>query len=75
MRGKDCVHHLTTNRAFVFAHQLPLPQLAALLAQSTFIGHDSGIFSSRGRRGARSIILFGPTDPNVWAPQNKDVTY
>src|SRR5438309_8329055 len=26
-----------------FAQQLPLPQLAALLEQSTFIGHDSGI--------------------------------
>ena len=24
--------------------------------------------------GAHSIILFGPTDPNVWAPQNKEVT-
>jgi heptosyltransferase-3 len=57
-----------------FAHQLPLPQLAALLAQSTFIGHDSGISHLAVAAGARSIILFGPTDANVWAPQNKDVT-
>jgi heptosyltransferase-3 len=56
------------------AHHLPLPQLAALLAQSTFIGHDSGISHLAAAAGARSIILFGPTDPNVWAPQNKDVT-
>ncbi len=57
-----------------FARQLPLPQLAALLAQLTFIGHDSGISHLAVAAGARSIILFGPTDPNVWAPQNKDVT-
>jgi heptosyltransferase-2 len=57
-----------------FAHQLPLSQLAALLAQSTFVGHDSGISHLAAAAGARSIILFGPTDPNVWAPQNKDVT-
>jgi heptosyltransferase III len=57
-----------------FAHHLPLPQLAALLEQSTFIGHDSGISHLAAAAGARSIILFGPTDPNVWAPQNKGVT-
>ena len=55
-------------------HQFPLPQLSALLAQSTFIGHDSGISHLAAAAGARSIILFGPSDPNVWAPQNKDVT-
>src|SRR4030095_1044673 len=57
-----------------FAYQLALPQLAALLAQSTFIGHDSGISHLAAAAGARGIILFGPTDPNVWAPQNKDVS-
>jgi heptosyltransferase-3 len=56
------------------AHHLPLPQLAALFEQSTFIGHDSGISHLAAAAGARSIILFGPTDPNVWAPQNKGVT-
>jgi len=56
-----------------FAHQLPLPQLGALLAQSTFIGHDSGISHLAAAAGARSIILFGPTEANVWAPRNKDV--
>jgi heptosyltransferase-3 len=57
-----------------FAHQLPLPQLGALLARSTFMGHDSGISHLAAAAGARSIILFGPTDPNVWAPYNKGVT-
>ena len=53
-----------------FAHALPLPQLAALLEQSTFIGHDSGISHLAAAAGARCFLLFGPTDPKVWAPQN-----
>jgi heptosyltransferase-2 len=57
-----------------FAHALSLPHLAAILSHSIFIGHDSGISHLAAAAGARSIILFGPTDPNVWAPQNKDVT-
>ena len=58
----------------LFAHALPLPQLAAILSQSTFIGHDSGISHLAAAAGARCILLFGPTDPNVWAPRNKQVT-
>jgi heptosyltransferase III len=53
-----------------FAHGLPLPQLAALFEQSTFIGHDSGISHLAAAAGARCFLLFGPTDPKVWAPQN-----
>jgi heptosyltransferase-3 len=56
-----------------FADGLPLPQLAALLEQSTFIGHDSGISHLAAAAGARCFLLFGPTDPKIWAPQNKDV--
>ena len=57
-----------------FAHQLPLPHLGALLAQSTFIGHDSGISHLAAAAGARSIVLFGPTEASVWAPRNKGVS-
>jgi heptosyltransferase III len=57
-----------------FAYQLPLPQLAAILSQTTFIGHDSGISHLAAAAGARCILLFGPTDPKVWAPQNDSVT-
>ena len=55
------------------AHALPLPQLAAILERSTFTGHDSGISHLAAAAGARCFLLFGPTDPKVWAPQNKDV--
>jgi heptosyltransferase-3 len=33
-----------------------------------FLGHDSGISHLAAACGAPSILLFGPTDPAVWAP-------
>jgi lipopolysaccharide heptosyltransferase III len=57
-----------------FARNLPLPHLAALFEDSVFIGHDSGISHIAAAAGARSILLFGPTDPAVWAPANAGVT-
>ena len=56
-----------------FAHALPLPQLGAILEQSKFIGHDSGISHLAAAAGAPCLILFGPTDPGVWAPKNQNV--
>jgi heptosyltransferase III len=53
---------------------LPLPELGALLGKSKlFIGHDSGISHLAGAAGAPSLLLFGPTDPAVWAPVNEGV--
>lgn len=57
-----------------FAHQLPLPYLAAILSKCVFIGHDSGISHLAAAAGARCILLFGSTNPNVWAPRNSGVT-
>jgi heptosyltransferase III len=45
-----------------------------LLEQSTFIGHDSGISHLAAAGGARCFLLFGPTDPKVWAPQNTNAS-
>ena len=56
-----------------FAKNLPLPRLAAVLDCSIFIGHDSGISHLAAAAGANCIVLFGPTDPNVWAPKNQNV--
>jgi heptosyltransferase-2 len=55
------------------AKNLPLPQLAAVLEHSIFIGHDSGISHLAAAAGANCFLLFGPTDPNVWAPRNQNV--
>ncbi len=57
-----------------FAKNLPLPHLAALLEDSVFVGHDSGISHIAAAVGARCVLLFGPTDSAVWAPANENVT-
>jgi heptosyltransferase-3 len=56
-----------------FAKNMALPELAAVLEQTIFIGHDSGISHLAAAAGAKCILLFGPTDPNVWAPKNDNV--
>jgi heptosyltransferase-2 len=56
-----------------FARSLPLPRLAGVLERSIFIGHDSGISHLAAAAGANCILLFGPTDPDVWAPRNDNV--
>ena len=61
------------NREVRFARSLPLPRLAAVLERSIFIGHDSGISHLAAAAGANCILLFGPTDPDVWAPRNDNV--
>jgi heptosyltransferase-2 len=54
------------------ANSLPLPELAAVLNKTLFVGHDSGISHLAAATGAHSILLFGPTDAAVWAPLNQN---
>lgn len=52
----------------------PLTALAHHLSEcSCFIGHDSGISHLAAACGARCLLMFGPTDPSTWAPQNPGV--
>lgn len=54
-----------------FVENLPLCTLAALLSKARFfIGHDSGISHLAAATGIPCLILFGPTDPAIWAPRN-----
>jgi ADP-heptose:LPS heptosyltransferase len=49
--------------------------LAAVVAQcGAFIGNDSGIAHLAAGLGTPSIVLFGPTLPQHWAPRGKHVT-
>lgn len=53
---------------------LPLPDLAGILQNcALFIGHDSGISHLAAAVGTRCMLLFGPTDPEIWAPANPQV--
>lgn len=50
---------------------LPLPQLAQRLASAAaFLGQDSGISHLAAACGVPCLLIFGPTDPAVWAPRN-----
>jgi heptosyltransferase III len=50
-------------------HSLPLSELSARLTTCTvFLGHDSGISHLAAACGVPSLLLFGPTDPAIWAP-------
>jgi heptosyltransferase-3 len=62
------------DRPVRFAQSLPLPTLAAVLEQTLFVGHDSGISHLAAAAGAPSILLFGPTDPAIWAPLNQNAS-
>ena len=36
---------------------------------SVYLGNDSGISHLAAAVGLKSVVLFGPTDPVVWAPR------
>ena len=67
------LEHTWKDQDVRFAKDLPLPHLAAVLEHSVFVGHDSGISHLAAAAGANCILLFGPTDPNLWAPRNENV--
>jgi ADP-heptose:LPS heptosyltransferase len=49
--------------------QPPLQDLAARLAGCrAYLGNDSGVSHLAGLCGARTVALFGPTNPDVWRP-------
>jgi heptosyltransferase-2 len=60
--------------AVQFAENLALPHLAALIEACAFVGHDSGVSHIAAAVGARCVLLFGPSNPAVWAPANQNVT-
>jgi heptosyltransferase-3 len=53
-----------------------LHELGQWLARARlYIGNDSGISHLAAHVGTPSIVLFGPTDPAVWAPLGSRVMY
>jgi heptosyltransferase-3 len=58
----------------VVASALPLRRLGAILARAgLFVGNDSGVAHLAAACGTRTLALFGPTDPAVWAPVGRAV--
>ncbi len=65
---------LLPNDRISLVRNRPLPALANLLQNcGMFIGHDSGISHLSAAVGTPSLLLFGPSDPAIWAPQNRQV--
>lgn len=52
----------------------PLAEVAGRLAGCRgFVGHDSGISHLAAAVGTPCVLLFGPTDPAIWAPRGDHV--
>lgn len=59
----------------IVVHCLSLANLAALIHRCDFyLGNDSGITHLAAALGKEVIALFGPTNPEQWAPRGKRVT-
>lgn len=74
---RDAVGHVQQfmSKPTVILRDLDLSQLAGVLAQVTlYIGHDSGVTHLAALLGVSTIALFGPTDPQRWAPHGRHVT-
>jgi heptosyltransferase-2 len=57
------------------AQNLPWPELARRLAAcQRFLGHDSGVSHLAAAVGTPCVLLFGPTDPAMWAPPGEHVS-
>jgi heptosyltransferase-3 len=52
----------------------PCALCAAIFSRCrAFVGNDSGMAHLAAAVGCRTIALFGPSDPAVWAPRGRDV--
>ena len=59
---------------YTLADSLPLPELAARFAGCRlFLGHDTGPAHLAAACGVPCVLVFGPTDPSVWAPAGRQV--
>lgn len=55
-------------------HQRPLVEVAQTSSEArAFFGHDSGLSHLAGVLGVPTVVLFGATDPAVWAPSGPAV--
>jgi len=68
------VQQALDDQEHVLLDNLPLHLLAAILALcATTVGNDSGVSHLSAAVGAATVVVFGPTDPQVWAPRGVHV--
>ena len=72
----ESVVSLMRARAVNLAGKTDLGTLAVLISQARLlICNDTGVSHLASARQTRSLILFTASDPNRWAPQNRDLHY
>lgn len=65
----DAVAHHMQTTPIRFDGQLSFKQIAALAHQArVYIGNDTGLTHLAAASGARTVMIFGPSDPNRYAP-------
>lgn len=65
---------LLPRHRFTHVDNQRLPVLGAVFSLCSFyIGHDTGVSHLAAATGLPCLLLFGPTDPEVWAPANPGV--
>ncbi len=65
---------MLTDTSVPFQHRgdSSLIELASVFSEIDFyLGHDSGISHLAASAGAEGLLLFGPTNPKVWAPPHQ----
>lgn len=61
------------NIEYKVLHNAPIKKLGAVLSLvSLYITNDTGTMHIAGYSGANMISLFGPTNPNEWAPKGEN---
>jgi len=65
---------LAEDRRILWWENLPLTELASRLSASIlYLGHDTGVSQLAAVCGTPSLLLYGPTEPGLWAPPHEHV--
>ena len=58
----------------IFVESMQLESLVAVMEQADlYIGNDGGISHVTAAVGVQSLLIYGPTDPDIWAPRGSNV--
>jgi ADP-heptose:LPS heptosyltransferase len=68
------LHDGCEKKPVIIQRERLLPIAGVLAHASLFVGYDSGLSHLAARFHVPTIVIFGPTDPQRWAPRGTNVT-